>query len=215
MPVNVAVLAGRRYARTFLGLDESEAKKLTDDAVTQRLTQKDGSLWDSLQEAFAEAFGAGLGKAGFAKELLAYLAESEGSSRPRGVPDLDSNFKALIHRLTDTLRIAREQEADDRRDQRLDRIIDTFSADYPSGCTRDRAAITLKRIDAAVDDTTAGDIIQAHTARLRREFKLTSEPLKTVEDYPAFLEALKNLRHFERLAHQGVVDPKAGEATKK
>lgn len=35
VPVNVAVLACRHYAQTFLGLDENEAKELTDDAVTQ------------------------------------------------------------------------------------------------------------------------------------------------------------------------------------
>ena len=217
VPVNVAVPACRRYVKTFLGLDESEAKKLTNDAVTQQLAEKNGSLWDSLEGAFTEAFEADLGKAGFAKELLAYLAlaDSEGGPRPDGVPALDSNFKALIHRLTDTLRIAREQESDDRRDQRLDRIIDTFSSDHPSGCTRDRAASTLKRIDAAVDDTTAGDIIQARTARLRRNFKLATEPLKNVEDYPAFLEALKNLRHLERLTHQGVLDTETDGATKK
>ena len=215
VPVNVAVLASRRYAKTFLGLDENETKKLTDHAVTQRLAQKGGCLWDALEEAFAEAFEAGLGKAGFAKELLAYLAESAGGSRPPGVPALDKNFATLIHRLADTLRIARERESDDRRDQRLDRIIEAFSADYPSGCIRDRANTALKRIDTAVDDTTAGDIIQAGTARLRREFKLTTEPLKIVEDYPAFLEALKNLRHLERLTHQGIVNPKTDGGTTK
>lgn len=210
VPVNVAVPACRRYARTFLGLNESDAKKLTNEAVTKQLAEKNGSLWDSLEAAFTKAFEADLSKAGFAKELLAYLAESEGSSRPPGVPALDKNFAALLRRLADTLRIAREQESDDRRDQRLHRIIETFSADYPSGCTRDHAALTLKRVDAAVDDTTAGDIIQSGTARLRREFKLTTEPLKNVDDYPAFLEALKNLRHLERLTHQGVVDLKTG-----
>ena len=163
--------------------------------------------------AFAEAFDADLGKAGFAKELLAYLAESEGGPRPPGVPAFDSNMASLIHHLADTLRAARERESDDRRDQRLDRIIVTFSADYPNGCIRDRAAITLSRIDAAVDDTPAGDIIHAGTTRLRREFKLTSEPLKNVENYPAFLDAVNDLRHLERLTHQGIVDRKTGEST--
>jgi predicted ATPase len=207
VPVNVAVPACRRYARTFLGLNENEAKKLTNNAVIKELAEKNGSLWDSLQAAFNEAFETDLSKAGFAKELLAYLADSERGSRPAGVPALDSNFKALIHRLTDTLRIARERESDARRDQRLDRIIDTFSADHPSGCMRDRADTTLKRIDAAVDNTIAGDSIRARTAFLRRKYKLTTEPLKNVDDYPAFLEDLKNLRHFQRLAHQGVFAP--------
>ena len=85
----------------------------------------------------------------------------------------------------------------------------------PGGCTRDHAAITLRRIDAAVDDTTTGDIIRAGTDRLRRDFKLTADPLKNVEDYPTFLEALKDLRYLERLTHQGVVDSKTnGETTK-
>ena len=154
-------------------------------------------------------------KAGFAKELLAHLAESEGGSRPPGVPTLDKNFAALIHRLADALRIAREQESDDRCDQRLNRIIETFSTDYPNGCTRDPANTTLRRIDAAVDDTTAGDIIRARTTRLRRGYKLTTEPLRNVEDYPKFLTNLKDLRHLERLAHQGAVDPKTGEAPTK
>lgn len=215
VPVNVAVPACRRYAKTFLGLDDDEAKKLKDDAVTKQFAENNGSLWDSLKAAFAEAFDADLSKAGFAKELLAYLAEPHGSSRPRGVPALDENFAALLRRLADTLRIAREQESDDRRDRRLHRIIETFGADYPDGCTRDDAGITLRSIDRAVDDTIAGDAIRARTDRLRREFKLTTDPVKNVDDYPAFLEALKNLRYFERLTHQGVVDPKTNGATTK
>jgi hypothetical protein len=31
------------------------------------------------------------------------------------------------------------------------------------------------------------------------------EPLKTVDEYPAFLERLGNLRHLERLNNQGVL----------
>lgn len=215
VPVKVAVAACRRYAKTFLGLDVDETKKLKDQAVTQLLSQKDGSLWDALTETFTEAFDSNLSKAGFAKELLAYLAESGGNSRPAGVPDLDKNFAALIHRLAETLREARDRESEARRDQRLKRLIDTFSADHPSGCTRDLANVTLNSIDSAVDDTTAGDIIQNHTARLRRNFKLTTEPLKNVYDYPAFLESLKNLRHLERLNYQGVVNPETNGATKK
>lgn len=207
VPLSVAVAAARRYARFFLGLDESSAKNLTEDSVNALIAAKDGSLWDALEEAFESAFETNIGKAGFAKELLAYLTESEagGGSRANGVPALDSNFASLILKLTDTLAIARERETDSRRDQRLERIIETFIADYPSGCTRDRAAMTLKRIDAAVDDTLAGDVIHAGTTRLRRDFKLTTEPLKNIDDYPNFVEHLKNLRHLERLNHQGAI----------
>lgn len=207
IPVSVAVAAARRYARYFLGLDETSYKSLTEDSVTNLISSKDGSLWDALAEAFRTAFDTEIGKAGFAKELLAYLTDSEadGGARPPGVPALDSHFGSLLLKLTDTLALARERESDARRDQRLERIIDTFTADHPVGCTRDRAAVVLKRIDAAVDDTFAGDVIHAGTTRLRRDFKLAAEPLKNVDDYPDFLEQLRNLRHLERLNHQGVV----------
>lgn len=206
VPGSVAVTAARRYARAFLGLDEESTKRLSEDDVTGGLQAADGSLWDALDKAFESTFDTRISKAGFAKELLAFLGDSEGdASRPPGVPALDKNFGLLIEHLADKLSLARERESESRRDQRLDRIIDTFTADYSSGCTRDRALTVLKRIDAAVDDSTAGDVVRAESARLRREFKLTSEPLKGVDDYPHFLERLGNVRHLERLRDQGVL----------
>lgn len=205
VPAVVATAVARRYAKTFLGHNDQKVKAVTEKDLTGRIADHDGSLWDALAAAFESRFATQISKAGFAKELLAYLAESEGESRPAGVPALDSNFTSLLERLSDTLSVARERESSDRRDQRLDRIIENFCADYPSGCIRDRAATTLKRIDAGLDDSATGDIIRATTARMRRDFKLTTDPLKNVDDYPGFLQALRNLRHLERLTHQGVV----------
>lgn len=206
VPVPVAVAAARRYARSFLGHDEETAKHLSEGDVTSRLEAEDGSLWDALAKGFESSFDTQIGKAGFAKELLAHLTESVGgANRPTGVPALDNNFGLLLRHLADTLSLARDRESEHRRDQRLDRVVATFTADYPTGCTRDRAATTLTRIDAAVDDTTTGDVIRAETSRLRREFKLTTDPLKNVDDYPVYLERLANLRHLERLNDQGLV----------
>ncbi|RII95431.1 hypothetical protein DZF95_01130 [Clavibacter michiganensis] len=148
-------------------------------------------MWDALSQAFTTTFETSMGKAGFAKELLTSIEVPAGGARPAGVPALDSNVASLLQHLADTLVIARERESEDRRDQRLDRIVDTFSADFPTGCTRDRAATTLKRIDAAIDDTEAGNVVQSGTARIRRNFKLSTDPLKNVDDYPAFLVALQ------------------------
>ncbi len=205
IPAGVAVAAARRYARTFLGSEEATTKRLTEAALTGRLSAANGSLWDALSQAFEATFETQIGKAGFAKELIALLAESDANHRPAGVPALDDNFGCLIQRLVDLLVLAREREDEVRRSQRLERIIDAFSADYPDGCTRDRAATTLKRIDAAVDDTSAGDVVRAGTARMRRDFKLATDPLKNLDDYPTFLEQLKGLRHLERLSYQGAV----------
>jgi hypothetical protein len=206
VPVNVAVNAARRFAKAFLGHDEERAKKLTESDITDLLGPHQGSLWDALEAAFANEFDTSISKAGFAKELLGYIAENENGSRPPGVPALDENFRSLIKHLSDVLALARERETDSRRDQRLNRIVDTFIADHPNGSSRDRAAITLKRIDSAADDTPAGDLIHAQTATLRREFKLGTDPLKKVDDYTQFVEKLQGIRHLERLKDQGVLN---------
>ena len=206
VPAQVAITAARRYARAFLGLDEKSAQQLKENDVTDQLQAADGSLWDALDAAFKATFDSRISKAGFAKELLAFLGDSEGEvSRPPGVPALDNNFGLLLEHLADKLSLARERESESRRDQRLDRIIDTFAADQATGCTRDRALTVLKRIDAAVDDSTAGDVVRAETARLRRDFKLATEPLRNVNNYRDFLERLSNVRHLERLRDQGVL----------
>lgn len=206
VPAGIAVIAARRYAQHFLAHSETTTAKLIESDLKDRLEACKGNMWDALDQAFNAVFATKIGKAGFAKELLAYLAELDiDKSRPAEVLALDKNFGLLLARLTETLNRAREMESQSRRDQRLERAIDTFVKDYPTGCTRDRAMSMLRRIDAAVDSTTAGDAIRVGTASIRRDFKLSTEPLKKVDEYPAFLERLSNLRHFERLSNQGVL----------
>ncbi|MGO4453363.1 AAA family ATPase [Arthrobacter sp. RAF14] len=205
VPAGVAIVAARRYAKNFLGHDDVTASKLTESEVTGKLATKEGSLWDALAQTFADVFATDIGKAGFAKELLAYLAEAPDDRRPAGVPALDKNFGLLLQRLAETLSRAKEMELEGRRNQRLDRTLDTFAKDYPTGSTRDRAMIMLNQIDAAADSTTAGDAIRVGTASIRRDFKLATDPLKKIDDYPVFLERLSGLRHFERLNNQGLI----------
>jgi energy-coupling factor transporter ATP-binding protein EcfA2 len=202
VPVPVAVQAARRFAQTFLGLDPNRVKALRDQQVTDGLADVDGSLWDALASAFMSAFDADLGKAGFAKELINYLSESEAKTRPQGVPALDANFAALIKSVRQLLNLARQRELDSRRDDRLGRLIDAFLADHPLGSSRDRAGSVLNRIDTAVDNTAAGDLVRAGTAKLRRDFRLATDPLRNVDDYASFADRLATLRHLERLAYR-------------
>ncbi len=204
IPLTLAGIAARRYASSLLGLSEAEAAKLTDKAIKSRITAKRPSMWDATEAAFETAFETSIGKAGFAKELLAYLQEHEQEETPpAGVEVLDANFAALIKRLTETLRLARERESDSRREQRVERIIEEFADDHPTGCVRDRASIMLRRIDAAADDTLAGDVIRAGTAALRRDYNLGTDPLERVPDYAMFLERLRGLPILVRLRNQG------------
>jgi hypothetical protein len=202
VPLAVAVAAARGYAVNLLGLSETDAKRLSDQDISSRLEAANGSLWDALEAAFVAAFETDITKAGFAKEVIAYASRTKGNSRPVGVPALDANFAALIKTVSATLTRAREREFDERRDHRLERIIDSFTADHPIGCKRDVAAATLSRVEAAVDNTSAGDIIRGGAAQLRRDFELDKDPLKNVSNYGAFVEGLRNLRHLERLEYQ-------------
>lgn len=204
VPLELAGIAARRYATSLLGLSDTEAVKLTNRAIKSRITAKRASMWDAIEAAFEAAFETSIGKAGFAKELLAYLQEHErDEALPAGVEVVDANFAALIRRLAETLRLARERESDSRREQRVERIIEEFADDHPTGCVRDRASIMLGRIDAAADDTRAGDIIRVGTAALRRDYNLGTDPLERVPDYALFLERLRSLPVLVRLRNQG------------
>lgn len=205
VPLPLAVIAARRYAQHLLGLGETQVNKLTDKAVRAAIGDAK-SLWDAVEKAFEDAFKTSIGKAGFAKEILAYLAEHENDeAQPDGVDVLLRHYRALIRTLAETLQIAREREDDGRRSQRVQRIIDEFVEDHPTGCLRDQASATLKRIDAAADDTEAGDVIRSGTARLRRTYELGTDPLARVSDYESFMNELKGLPVLVRLANQGRV----------
>lgn len=204
VPIDVAAIAARRYAEHLLGATNDESAKLTTKGIKTELTKDNISMWNAVEAAFLKVFGTGIGKAGFAKEILGYLKEHEGDeAQPAGVDRLDANFQSLIRKLAETLQLARERENDERRDQRVDRIIDEFVRDHPTGCLRDRGSVVLRRIDAAADDSVAGDVIRASTAALRRDFELGTDPMERIADYVEFLERLKNIPVLVRLRDQG------------
>jgi predicted ATPase len=204
VPLNLAGIAARQYAKMFLSLSEGEAAALTDDAIEAELTGESYSMWNAVENAFKAAFGTTIGKAGFAKELLAYMAEHESDPiPPDGVAILEENYAKLLRTLADTLREARAREEDSRRDQRVRRIIDDFTSGYPGGASRDVASMMLKRVDAATDDTPEGDVIRAGTAGLRRDYHLDLDPLKNVDDYAEFVSTLTLLPRRAEMTGQG------------
>ncbi|MGA6168571.1 ATP-binding protein [Amycolatopsis magusensis] len=217
VPLSLAGVAARRYAQHVLGLSETDTLTLADESIRANIDDSNYSMWDAIDAAFNDAFGTRIGKAGFAKELLAYLAEHEhDDTPPDGAHTLDANYKPLLNKLAQTLRLAREREENIRRDQRVERIIEAFTEDHPTGCIRDKANIMLKRIEAATDDTAAGDVIRAGTSRLRRSYDLSVDPLSRVTDYEDFLSELQALPTQVRLAEKGrlgdVVETTTGRA---
>lgn len=205
IPTGLAIVAARRYAKHLLGLSETQTNKFTDKGLSSAIADSH-SVWDAVEKSFEDAFKTSIGKAGFAKEILAYLAEFESDeAQPEDVAVIHRNYAALIKTLAETLQVAREREDDSRRSRRVERIIAEFLEDHPMGCLRDQASAMLRRVDAAADDTEAGDIIRSGTARLRRSYDLGTEPLARVSDYDTFASELGGVPVLVRLANQGRV----------
>ena len=118
--VAVALAACRSYARVVLGLSASETQALREKDIAGRIAAKDGSLWDALKEAFGAAYpDEHIEKVGFAKQVVAFLAESRGKrQRPIGVPATEGNFRALLVELTARLRAAKGPSGNDSVSQR-------------------------------------------------------------------------------------------------
>ncbi|MCM3846316.1 ATP-binding protein [Pseudonocardia sp. DR1-2] len=210
VPIDLAGAAARRYAVKLLGATSDETAALTNELIQSSITPDNPSLWDAVAKCFLDAFETEIGKVGFAKELVSLLNEYDSEPEARtSVGVLDANFAALIRHLAEKLRLARDREYDSRREHRVNRIIEEFADDYPTGCIRDRASVMLSRIDAATDNSTAGDTIRAGTTALRRDYRLSSEPLERVPDYPLFLERLRHIPVLVRLEDQGVLDKEA------
>ena len=207
IPLRLAGIAARRYATNLLGLSGSEAATLTDDAISAGVTAKSPSLWNAIEVAFRSVFSTGIGKAGFAKELIAYLGEHANNDvQPEDVKVIDANFAALIGKLSTTLAKARDAEVARRRDRRVDQLITEFFEAHPDGCTQDQGLVMLRRIEAAADDTEVGDIIRAGLATIRRDHKLSEKPLARIPDFPVFRAEVERLPLLPRLKDQGRMD---------
>jgi predicted ATPase len=205
IPTNVAFAAARAYAIHFIGKTVDEADTLTAQSIAGRIDDHNGSLFDALSDAFETTFDATIEKIGFAKEVVKFLDEATRGKRPDGVPALEANFGALIEALAELLLRVSGDEAAKRQDKRLGRILKAFAGDYPDGCTRDRANVALKEIEAISGDTERGDELRAVVSGIRRDFRLTAEPMAAVQNFKVFLERVSNLKYVERLSNQGVL----------
>lgn len=205
VPLRLAGIAARRYATHLLGLSSDEADALTDEAISAGVSAETPSLWDAIDKAFYSAFDTKIGKAGFAKELIGHLDEPAADDLEiEEIKILDTNFAALIAKLSETLTTAREATAAQRRDRRVEQLIAEFFETHHDGCTQDQAHVALKRIDAAANDNTEfGDIIGAGLATIRRNHNLNGNPLKRIPDFEIFRAELERLPLLPRLKDQG------------
>lgn len=205
IPLPIAAEAARRYAEHLMGRSSEETKALSVQLLIDALDAANGSVWDALSAVFAATFGddAEIDKVGFTKEVISYVEDGwEDTRRPDGFPAFETNLAALIKELASRLRAANEIEVEQRRDKRVDRIVDAFLDDHPDGATRDTAEQTLRSIESGLEDGLEDQAIRVLLVELRRDFKLTRDPLQTVPGFDAYRDRLSAFKYAARLAHR-------------
>lgn len=212
LPPAVAAAAARAYAAKFLGLAADGVAVLTADVVAAAVAAAPGSLWDALDGAFADTFGATLDKVGFAREVVA-LAPFLGP----GIADgdraaLEGNFRLVLADVAAALATATSAEQESQRRRRLKRIVGRFVDTYRSGVTRDKANVALREIESVLGDTHEDDIVRNHVSDMRRDHDLSSDPLGPVVRHQDLLDAFAALPEQVRLHHQEAAGQSSGDA---
>ena len=196
-------------------LSHQEAEALTEDAVAVQLKAHSGSLFKALLAAFTAQFGeaAHIEKVGFAKEVVAVIGASRGKTpKPAGVADVEQNFRLLLAELAKLLRQAQQEEHYRRLNNRLNRTVARFLADYPTPTTREHGRLLVDDVQASVEDSEEGDRVKLLTEKLRRDFELNEDLTEPIERFEEFRERVKALMYEERLTKQGR-EVVAGEGT--
>ena len=204
IPAPIAAEAAQRYAIQFLEATQEEARSLSGKSILSCLTENQGSLWRSLEQAFAKAFDGGhIEKVGFAKELANVVdAAADSNPRPTGFPKIEHNFGKLIAELAGRLRNAEITELDQRTNNRTDHTVQGFLRDHPDGATRDAANHLLGEIESNLEDTIGDEAVRHKLLAMRHGFQLTTDPQEPVPSFDDFCQQLKDLPSVRRQAYK-------------
>lgn len=202
LPVELARHAALNYLARFGTLDAQQASEFTIKAIEEKLAEKDGSLYEALEAAYLSAFPEEhLEKAGLAREVSMILSTDQGKSQ--AVTVFLERFGPLLECLASKLDDAFIEEGYRRLNSRLDRAVNNFLRDFPSGIRKVDAKRVIREIDIALDDTDYTDQHRVVLMRLRREFGLEdSSKQPEVPNFDKFREEIKALGNADRAAYQ-------------
>lgn len=201
----VAVAAARNYAVRLADVPRDLAEEFSDEQVLKKVSAEQPSLFDALAAAFTDHFGtdAHIEKVGFAREVVAVLAASRGMQlMPVGFTDTEQNFQQLLAQLAKLLRRATAREDERRLNNRLNRTIAGFLADYPTATTRERGRLLVEEVLESVESSEEGDRVKLSALKLRRDFELDENLTEPIDRYQEFRERVQALRYEERIAKQ-------------
>lgn len=201
----VAVAAARNYAVRLVDVSRDVADRFDEEQVLAKVSTEGGSLFDALATAFTNHFGpdAHIEKVGFAREVVAVLAASRAMRQaPAGFADTEQNFQQLLAQLAKLLRRATTREDERRLNNRLNRTIAGFLADYPTATTRERGRLLIEEILESVESSDEGDRVKLSALKVRRDFELDENLTEPINRYEEFCERVQALRYEERIAKQ-------------
>lgn len=211
----VAVAAARNYAVRLVDVPRDLAECYGEEQILAKVNPERRSLFDALSAAFTDHFGpdAHIEKVGFAREVVAVLAASRAMRpAPAGFSDTEQNFQQLLAQLAKLLRRATTREDERRLNNRLNRTIAGFLADYPTATTRERGRLLIEEVLESVETSDEGDQVKLSALKLRRDFELDENLTQPIDRYEEFRERVQALRYEERIAKQDdkvVVDDSA------
>lgn len=222
LPIPIARRAAINYLSRFADVSAENVGAFSAEAIAAALKSGDGSLWDALSSTYRQAFdGEHLEKAGLAREVVSLVTTNPAVE---GADQLRERFTALLEHIARTLDAAAAHEAQARGSDRLERIIQRFEKDYPTGIKKHDARRLIAEVQTTLDGADFPDELRGKANRLTRDFQLDVLAEPRVPNFEAFRQQFLELRLSDRLAYQDdahsdpaakFLDPAAPEATPK
>lgn len=193
------VAGAKRYCQEFA--PESNLDDFSPTAKDIYASSTDGhkGVQTALREHLAdEEFD--LDKVGFARNLLTIVRDGIGGA---AVETTESNFVLLLTELAKRQRLAERETNSERISSRVNRAKRRFLADHQQDrATREEVTLLIEEIEAQLDQTLEAEEVRAVMRGWRRDFALDDDPRSDIEDYPAFVNALRGLAYAGQLKAQ-------------
>lgn len=200
LPLELIHHAALNHLARFINVQEIDSSHFTVKAISSKLKDTDGKVWESLVAAFARAFpDEHLEKAGLAREVVGLLSLEEEVA---GAELLRKRFSLLLADLAETLDDAWSAEERSRIDDRLRRAVRSFERDHTNGIKKVTARKLLREIENSLSDSVHADEFRTRVSGLRRDFELDDLSELVTPRFEEFRDRIKAFSSVSRVAYQ-------------
>ncbi|WPF82677.1 AAA family ATPase [Sanguibacter sp. 4.1] len=199
LPAAIVHRAALSHLSRFMPIEQIDASKFSLAKFKSALKSGTG-LWDHLDDAYRKAFpGEHIEKVGLAREILLLL---DTSPEAPGADELRERFGALLSHLAERLNSAAQVEDQNRSDDKVKRVVKSFSQTYRRGITKREARKTLRQIHDAFSSSPWVEEAAQSIDQIRTKFEIDDNLSPVVSDFEEFREAIRALGLRERQEYQ-------------